>query len=168
MTAEVRWYLDTGVWVTPLLANQPKAVIDACLAWQRRCATGEIAGVASTLVWDEVTFVAGRRRGLPFDFAAAAYAGALWRALPGLTVVDVNAEVLDLAQLLLQRHRLKPRDCIHAAAALIRAEGRLVTLDGDFPQHLALPGLAPLVAIRLAAQGAWPRVASARPAENPL
>lgn len=151
MTANVRWYLDSGIWVTPLLANQPKGVIDACLAWQRRCASGEIAGVAASLVWDEVTYVAGRRRGLPFDFAAAAHAGALWRALPGLTVVEVGAEVLELAQTLLQRHRLKPRDCVHAATALLSAEGRLVTLDGDFPQKLALPGLPPLATVRLAA-----------------
>ncbi len=150
MTARVRWYFDTGLWVTPLLGNQPAAAIAACMDWQRRCATAEVTAVASTLTWDEVTFVAGRRRGLPFDFAAAARAGQLWRALPNLEVVAVDADLLQLAQTLLERHRLKPRDCMHAAAALVHAEGRLLTLDGDFPDRMEIAGFPPLQTRRLA------------------
>jgi len=149
MSASPRWYFDSGIWLAPLLANQQPEVVDRCLNWQRRCADCEIKAVASTLVWDEVAFIAGRRRGLPFDFAAAARAGALWRALPGLEIVPVDAEVLGIAQQLLQHNRLRPRDSLHAASAMLRADGRLLTLDGDFPAGLSVAGLPRLVTVRL-------------------
>jgi len=149
MTAEPVWYFDTGVFVTPLLRNHSDAVVASCLDWQQRAAAGAITVVTSALTWDEVTWVAGRRRATAFDFTAAALVGKRLRTLPGLSWAAVDEKVLDLAGRLLAEARLRPRDAIHAATALMHANGRLLTLDGDFPHGQILPDRPPLTVVRL-------------------
>lgn len=126
-----RWYFDTGVFVTPILKNRPQAVVDACLAWQRRAHDGEVEAVTSHLTWDEVAHVAGRVP-KPFDRARAAEAGRLLRACQWLRFVAIDEMVIARAQALLARAGNGPRDCVHAASALLHAGGNLVTLDSGF------------------------------------
>lgn len=149
MSAERTWYFDTGVFVTPMLKNHSDSVVSSCLDWQQRAAAGVIAVVTSALTWDEVVWVAGRRRATAFDFAAAALAGQRIRALPRLTWVPVDGKILEVAQRLLAGAQLKPRDAIHAASALVHANGRMLTLDGDFPSGRRWHDLPPLDVIRL-------------------
>lgn len=126
-----RWYLDTGVFVTPILKNRSKAVIDACLEWQRRAHAGEIEAVTSYLTWDEVAHVAGRVP-KPFDRARAAEAGRILRASTWLCFVEIDEKVIARAQEFLTHVGNGPRDCIHAASALLHATGKMVTLDSGF------------------------------------
>lgn len=70
------FYLDTGVFVTPLLKNLPASTIAACERWLLRLAFGDVAGVTSCLTWDEVTHVAGSVP-KPYDHARSAKAGSL-------------------------------------------------------------------------------------------
>ena len=132
-------YFDTGVFVTPLLKNRSDAVIDACRAWQERMRCGELKGITSYLTWDEVTHVAGRRH-KSFSHADSSRAGELLLQLPNLSFVDVDHDVIAEAQRLLAMTHCRPRDAIHAATALLRAGGRLLTLDTDFT-HSGVAGL---------------------------
>jgi predicted nucleic acid-binding protein len=130
-----RRYFDAGVFVTPILKNRPAAILESCEAWLRRCAAGEVDGVTSWLTWDEVTWIAGRVVGHSYAPERARRAGELLLALPGVTFVDVDAVVAREAQRLLTATRWRPRDCLHAAAALIHAAGSLVTLDADYARR---------------------------------
>ena len=153
MSADNRWCLDTGIFVAPLLANLPEATAQACKEWQARAATGAIEAVTSALTWDEIAWVAGRRRGQQFDFRRAGSFAAAARKVTGVTWLPVDEDVIDLAQRLLSEARFAPRDAIHAATALIHAEGRLVTLDGDFSDGLQLRGRPQLTVERLHCSG---------------
>ena len=134
-----RWYIDTGVFVTPILKNRPQPVINACLEWQRRAASGEIEAVTSYLTWDEVAHVAGRVPP-PFDRARAARFGQALLDCDWIDFVDVDDVIVAKAQSLLTRAGTGPRDCVHAATALLRTDGRMVTLDTGLA---AEPGLQP-------------------------
>lgn len=128
------YYLDSGVFLTPLLNNREQSVIDECAAWMIRVQHQEIAACTSWLTWDEVTRIAGRpSRGCPFDVRRAATAGQLLMELAGLTFVPVDEMVVRKAQeLLTSSSFLRPRDSIHASSALKSAGDNLVTLDADF------------------------------------
>lgn len=131
MTAQ-ECYFDTGVFVTPLLKNRPQSVVDACLDWLRRVARGEVLAITSYLTWDEVSHVAGRAAGGVFDWVRAREAGRRLLDLTNLSFVPADGKVVEQAQSLLHRHKLKPRDSIHASSALLTADGRMVTLDFGF------------------------------------
>ncbi len=124
-------YVDTGVFVTPILKNRSDAVIDECLAWQEKMSCGQVTACTSWLTWDEVTYVAGRA-GDGYDVGAAARAGELLLALPNLTFLDVDVEVISRAQTMLSAGAFRPRDCVHASTAVLHAGGLLVSLDSDF------------------------------------
>ncbi len=139
-----RYYIDSGVFLVPMLKSREQSVVAACLGWLRRVADREVQGVTSWLTWDEVTFVAGRAGG-GCDHARAAEAGDLLLRLSNLTFLPVDEDIVRSAQGLLSH--LWPRDAIHASAALAGAQGRLVTVDRDdfHGSWVALSGLQVVV-----------------------
>lgn len=124
-------YLDSGVFLTPLLGNREPEVVDACKRWLLRIASGDVQAVTSWLTWDEVVWFAGRAGG-PFDPKRAAAAGGRFRALPNIRFRAVDDEVVRKAEDLMKEFGVHPRDSIHASTALLHASGTLVTLDSDF------------------------------------
>ncbi len=146
-----RWYFDTGIFVTPILKNLDNDVIAACLEWQRRARDGEIVAITTTLTWDEVVYVVGRAEGA-YDATKGAEAGGRLLQLPGLELGPVDLEMVRQAQQFVSTHRMKPRDGIHAAAAMALAESRIVTIDSDY-DVLGGPGGAGLRINRLSPGG---------------
>ena len=126
------YYLDTGVIVTPLLKNREPSIIEACREWLERVARGEVQAKTSFLTWDEVTWVAGKGADKAYDRARAVKAGELLLGLKNLEFIPVDEAVTRGAQQLIARFGFKPRDCIHAASALLHAQGELVSLDSGF------------------------------------
>jgi predicted nucleic acid-binding protein len=126
-----RFYVDTGVIVTPLLKNRAQPVIDECRGWLERIARGELRGVTSFLTWDEVTWVAAKATGT-YQHARAVAVGELLLSLPNLEFVPVDNATTHKAQDLLARFNFKPRDSIHASSALLHAGGTMLTLDSGF------------------------------------
>ena len=138
------YYFDTGIFVTPILKNLDPAVTNKCRDWLTRVAAGEIAACTSFLTWDEVTWVVGKAKGTPYEAESAMRAGKLFLGLLNLQFVPVELEVVEKAQDLLQSMHLRPRDCIHASSAILKASGNLVTIDSDFgkdPSRTAEAGL---------------------------
>jgi predicted nucleic acid-binding protein len=137
------YYFDTGVIVTPLLKNREPSVIDACLKWLERVALGEVHAVTSFLTWDEVTWVAGKAGG-SYERNRAIKAGELLLSLSNLEFVPVDEGVTRGAQAMLAQFGFRPRDCIHAASALLHSGGELVSLDSGFLKEPALSSAAGL------------------------
>ncbi len=125
------WYLDTGIFVTPLLKNKEPQIIQECRIWQERVKNKQIQALTSYLTWDEVTYIAGRASGA-YNPQKAEEAGSLFLVLPHLCFIAVGDDVVRKAQSLLKQFGWKLRDCIHASSALLYASGNLVTLDSDF------------------------------------
>jgi hypothetical protein len=69
----------------------------------------------------------------------AASQGASFLTLPQLRLLKVDREVVLRTQTLLEEYGLKPRDAIHAAAALENGIGKILSFDEDFD---AVPDLA--------------------------
>ncbi len=135
-------YIDTGIFVTPLLKNQPEGVIQRCTEVLESVARMSVHAVTSALTWDEVTWIAGRpAKGLPFDSARARTASELFLRLTNLEICPVDRDVLAHAEALLAATRLKPRDCVHATTAKLHGADRLVSIDGDFSGLEAAIGL---------------------------
>lgn len=146
-----RWYFDTGIFVTPILRNLPPDIVAACLEWQRRARDGGIEAVTCTLTWDEVAWIAGKpRKDARYDPERAAEAGRLLLQLPGLRFEPVDRGIVEEAERIVASHRLRPRDGIHAAAALALADARIVTVDPDFDPLSGAEGIG-LHVTRLAA-----------------
>jgi predicted nucleic acid-binding protein len=140
-----RAYFDSGVFLTPVLKNQPEDVIDQCISWQERIARGETLGVTCYLTWDEVTYVVRKTVGAD----EAAEVGDRFLNLPGLRFVEVESETIYLAQQFLSKFNVKPRDSIHASSAILHGGSKIVTVDvsrSDFRKLLDDEG-QPLLSI---------------------
>ena len=88
---------------------------------------GETEACTSYLTWDEVFWTIIKHRGFHVAFEAA-------KALvemPNLRLINVDRSVIDGASELVEEHRLKPRDAIHAASA-IQMGAEMLSEDRDF------------------------------------
>lgn len=126
-----RLYVDSGVFITPILKNLGQPTVAKCEQWMDRIARHEVAACTSYLTWDEVTYVVGRGPG-PYDPRRAAAAGELLLQLDGLDFLPVDESVVRTAQALFASLGLRSRDLIHGASALLHAGGRILTVDSDF------------------------------------
>lgn len=127
-----RLYVDSSVLVTPMLKNREQPVIDTCVRWLERAARNEIRLVTSWLTWDEVLYIAGRGGQSRYDRERAREAGERLLRLPAFAWVEIGEPVVTRAQALLGATSFRPRDCLHAATALLECGGRLLSLDSDF------------------------------------
>jgi len=121
-------YLDSNVFIYPLIYDpdvEPKA--RAAEEVLRSVASGSIRGVTVTLTWDEVVWVVWRAIG----YDEAVRAGASLMTIPNLSFVEVSPTVLMKAQELLDKYKLKPRDAIHVAAAVLVKEVEVVSDDEE-------------------------------------
>jgi predicted nucleic acid-binding protein len=131
MSDELVSYVDTSVLVTPFLKNREPVVIERCEALLERAAHGEVLLLTSWLTWDEATWAYGRAMGR-FDRVRATEFGDVLLRVEFLRFVDIDRGCVELANALLRETGCRPRDCLHAAAALRHTGGRLVSLDSDF------------------------------------
>lgn len=137
-------YVDTSVIVTPFLRNREPVVIDRCLALLDDAAGRGVELATSWLNWDEVAWSLGRKDGRFDRERAAEYAQALLE-VEFLRFCEVDEQVISTATRLLSESSARPRDCIHAATALLHCGGQLVSLDSDFgKEKMAHHGLKPL------------------------
>jgi predicted nucleic acid-binding protein len=122
-------YLDSNVFLYTLLhdgSSNPKAQRAADIL--RGVEDGKARGFSSLLTWDEVVWVVWRLSGYEY----ALKAGASILRIPNMTFVGVDERVILRAQDLVERHRLRPRDAIHASTAMLVGEREIVSDDADF------------------------------------
>ena len=119
-------YLDSSVFITSALddgANGRKAreVIDAV---QKNI----IEGYTSALTFDEFVFIIRKFKG----FENSLTAGDNFFHIRSLNFIEVTYELIKLAQELIKKYKIKPRDAIHAACAINKDVKIIISDDGDF------------------------------------
>ncbi|MCI0343761.1 MAG: type II toxin-antitoxin system VapC family toxin [Planctomycetales bacterium] len=144
------WYLDTGVFATPMLKNREPSVIAGCEGWLARAAAGSIEAVTSAATWEEVVFVAGSAHG-GWDRRLADGAGDRFLALGNLHRLAVTETEIRKAQELLLKTGLKSYDCLHLASAVLHNAIGLVTVDGELATEKTRAAVGSLRVILLGA-----------------
>ncbi|MBS7623052.1 type II toxin-antitoxin system VapC family toxin [Candidatus Bathyarchaeota archaeon] len=122
-------YVDSNIFIYPVIYDSD-VVPEAAKAKAKlhEIASGSAKAFTSTLTWDEITWVTRRL----FGSEKAAVQGASFLKIPNLKLLKVDIEVVCCAQTLLEEHRLKPRDAIHAATAIRNGISKILSYDEDF------------------------------------
>jgi len=122
-------YIDSNVFIYPVIyqtdaQQKAKKAKEILLKIER----GEIKAYTSALTWDEVAWVVSRV--LSKDDGIRQ--GRKLLGFPNLEFIDVDEGILSVAQMLLDKYKLTPRDSIHAASALSRKIKAVISDDEDF------------------------------------
>ena len=124
-------YIDSNVFIYPAIyqtesQQKAKKAKEILLKIEK----GEISAHTSTLTWDEVVWVVGKL--LSRDDGINQ--GKKLLGFPNLEFMNVDEGILTLAQNLLNKYKLSPRDSIHAASAVSRKIKAVISDDKDFDQ----------------------------------
>jgi len=124
-------YIDSNVFIYPAI-YQAEAQQKAKKAKEilLKIESGELTAYTSTLTWDEVTWVVSKV--LSRDDGIRQ--GKKLLGFPNLEFIDVDEGTLTVAQMLLDKYKLSPRDSIHIASALNRKIKTIISDDQDFDQ----------------------------------
>jgi len=121
-------YADAGLFLVPVLHDNRVPPAAAAARFLESLARGARKVSTATLTWDEVVYVVRRLLG-PEDSIAK---GAELLAFPNLTWLRVDLTVLRGAADLYRSLPIRPRDAIHAAAALEAGEREILSEDRVF------------------------------------
>lgn len=121
-------YADAGLFLLPVLHIERLPAVAAAARFLESIARGARRVSTATLTWDEVVYVVRRLLG-PEDSIAK---GVELLAFPNLTWIRVDLAVLRRAADLYRSLPMRPRDAIHAAAALEAGEREILSEDRVF------------------------------------
>ncbi len=122
-------YVDSNIFLYPVLYNATSdPYAKAAIQKFGEIAAGRLTASTSWLTWDEVVWIVRRTVG-PTE---AAQQGRAFLDLPNIQLLDTDREVISKAQDLIDSYEVKPRDAIHAAAAIINGAEEILSEDTDF------------------------------------
>ncbi len=127
-------YADAGIFLLPVLHTERLPLAATAARFLESTARGTRALSTASLTWDEVVYVVRRFLG-PEDSVAK---GRDLLAFPNLTWLRVDHAVLRRAADLYRSLPMRPRDAIHAGAALEAGEREILSEDRVFDR---VPGL---------------------------
>lgn len=122
-------YVDSNVFLYPVIYE-----VDAVAEARRskdfllKIAKGDVEACTATVTWDEVVWAIRKIFGLEPSLEQ----GKKLLGFPNLKLLGVRKGVVLMAQELMEEYSLKPRDALHAAAALQNGITTIVSYDGDF------------------------------------
>ncbi|MBS3074032.1 type II toxin-antitoxin system VapC family toxin [Candidatus Pacearchaeota archaeon] len=119
-------YLDANIFVYSVLDTGEKGRLSKELL--EKIALKKIAGVTSTLTWDEIVFSLKKYASFEEVFKQSKQ----FRTFPNLIFLDATQRVIEKAEELWQIYSLDPRDAIHAATAIINGVREIASSDSDF------------------------------------
>lgn len=122
-------YIDSNIFVYPVIysaevqekARKAKEIL-------LKIEHGELSAYTSTLTWDEVVWVISRVLGRD----EGTNQGRKLLGFPNLEFIDVDRRTLSVAQILLDKYKLRPRDSIHLASAISKKIKTIISDDEDF------------------------------------
>jgi hypothetical protein len=122
-------YIDSNVFIYPILYN-PET--DKRAGFAKRVlvaiAEGSMPAATCSLTWDEVMWITRKNLGRK----VAATEGRKLLEFPNLKIIAVDERILNGALDVTEKYDIKPRDAIHAAAAMEHDIRDMVTDDSDF------------------------------------
>jgi predicted nucleic acid-binding protein len=119
-------YIDANVFV--LAALNTERTGNEARALLRRVQEGDLEAASSALSFDELVWVVKRNRTLD----DAITSGEAFLDMPGLKLVNLDADLLAKSLALMREYRLDPRDSIHAASALKEEAEAIISTDRHF------------------------------------
>ncbi len=128
-------YADAGLFILPVLHVERLPRAAAAARFLESLARGARRVSTATLTWDEVVYVVRRFLGPEDSFSK----GEELLAFPNLAWLRVDLPVLRRAADLYRSLPMRPRDAIHAGAALEAGETEILSEDRVFDQ---VPGLS--------------------------
>jgi uncharacterized protein len=124
-------YVDSNVFIYPILYNKemdPR--VKKAGEILASIAKGELLAYTSTLTWDEVVWAVRKTMGKN----EAINQGQKLLGFINLQFINVDESILSQAQMLMSTYNLKPRDAVHAAAAISRKLKIIISDDQDFDE----------------------------------
>ena len=122
--------LDSNIFIYPFVNKENNAKVELHKKLFVKIANREILAATSILTWDEFTYTIKKHLGR--DNAVSE--GKKFLSFPNLIFLKVDEGVIFLAQNLLTKYNLDPRDAIHAATALTNNINEILSDDSDFDQ----------------------------------
>ena len=119
-------YIDANIFLNAALYTDEKA--QKCRKLLENIALGKESACTATLTWDEVVFILRKKMSIEESIVK----GRNFLEIKNLTLIEVSKHTLVVAQDLMQKHSLKPRDAIHAATAIINKCEEFISDDADF------------------------------------
>lgn len=132
-------YADAGLFLLPVLHTDRLPPVAAAARFLDSLARGIRRVATATLTWDEVVYVVRRLLGAEDSIAKSQEL----LAFPNLSWLRVDAAVLRRAADLYRSLPMRPRDAIHAAAALEAGEREFLSEDRVFDRVSGLSRIWP-------------------------
>ncbi len=119
-------YLDTNVFIYPILYEDRKS--KACGEILFKLIKNQFSGFTSFLTWDEFIYTLKKKKGSKI----AIKEGEKFLRMPNLVFFKVDENTIFLAQKIMEKYNINPRDAIHAASALTHNIKKIISDDPDF------------------------------------
>ena len=130
-------YLDSNIFISPL--TYPNSKGTACKNILSVILHGKTKACTSFLTWDEIVFITRKFLGKEISSTE----GEKFLKFPNLYFLKVDEEVILMAQQLIMKYDLKPRDAIHAASAIASGCNEIISDDSDFDKIKEIKRLSP-------------------------
>jgi len=121
-------YLDSNVFIYPVISEESTKKARKAKDVLLKVASKQMEGYTATLTWDEIVWVTTKLLGAKDGMEQ----GRKFLIFPNLTFVQIDSKVVTMAQKMMENYGLKPRDAIHASAALVSGQRAIISDDDDF------------------------------------
>lgn len=120
-------YVDSNIFIYSVASKSDKlSTLSKNILIQ--IAEGHLDAVTSVLTWDEFIWIAKKTLGQRL----AEIEGSKFLNMPNLKFVAADEFVVREAQKIVEKYKLKPRDAIHAATAVVHSIEKILSDDPDF------------------------------------
>ncbi len=121
-------YVDSNIFIYPIIYDEASIEkASRCRQFLLKIAMGRVEACTSTLTWDEVVWVVRRIVGEEQSISQ----GRRLLGFPNLRFLEIKEITLQMAQEIMEKYRLKPRDALHIATAIENGVKTIVSYDGD-------------------------------------
>ncbi|MBU2615650.1 MAG: type II toxin-antitoxin system VapC family toxin [Nanoarchaeota archaeon] len=119
-------YLDANIFILSIVNNKEKG--ESCRKLLSGVASGKIEAATSVLTWDEIIYFLIKRAS---PETIKKQSNKLLK-FPHLIFLKTDLVILEKAEELRSEYRLRPRDAIHAATAIVNKIPKIASDDTDF------------------------------------
>lgn len=119
-------YLDSNIFIFAFISDDKNS--ELCKSVLEKVSSGSLTACTSVLAWDEITWIARKSLGRQDSLDE----GKKFLEFPFMDILDADESTVRLAQNLIEKYDINPRDAIHAATAINAGAKEIITDDSDF------------------------------------